>query len=341
MTKPMQLDMTRITQMMRAGQLTEATQLIQSNLGATAPTHAPLNPSPLTGAFASMRRPDAAPADLPQGATWAWRTHQAAGQSREFRLYVPASVARGQPPAGLLLLLHGCTQDPDDFARGTAILAEAEARGLIVIAPAQPVRANMNKCWTWFDPCHAAPTDGEAAFLADLTRSIAHEFAVPPDLRFAAGLSAGGAMAVILGSVFADDFGAVACHSGLPNGAASDMAGAFSAMSQGGSDRAQGVGCRLFVLHGSTDPTVTPRNADAIVAQALRRQPGLTPRAADARLEGRCVHIARHRDADGCLRIQTWRIDGLAHAWSGGAAQGSHTAPGPSATKAILAFFLD
>ena len=160
------------------------------------------------------------------------------------------------------------------------------------------------------------PATAEAAFLVDLTPASPRPF-VAPDRRFAAGLSAGGAMAVILGAVFADDFGAVACHSGLPNGAATDMAGAFQAMSQGGSDRGQGVGCRLFVVHGATDKTVSPRNADAVVAQALRRQPGLTRRAADARLNDRAVHIGRYRDDAGTLLIETWRVQGLGRLVSG------------------------
>lgn len=358
MTKPITMNMAEITRLMRAGQLSEATQMIQSGLGQgqmpSLPGGGPDLSALKAGAFSGGLGTSglslsglpgglktAALPDLPQGASWDWRRHQAAGQTRDFRIYLPAVLADDQPPAGLLLLLHGCTQDPDDFAVGTGILAAAEQHRLIVIAPAQPQAANMNKCWTWFDPRHASADGGEAAFLADLTRTVAQEFAIPPDRRFAAGLSAGGAMAVILGAVFADDFGAVACHSGLPNGAARDMGGAFQAMSQGGSDRGQGVGCRLFVLHGSTDTTVSPRNGDAVLQQALHRQPDLQRRAADARLEGRNTRIWRYRDAQGQLQVESWRVEGLGHAWSGGAPQGSHTAPGPSATQAMIRFFLD
>ncbi|WP_176562844.1 extracellular catalytic domain type 1 short-chain-length polyhydroxyalkanoate depolymerase [Paracoccus liaowanqingii] len=388
MTKPIQMNMAEITRLMRAGQLSEATQMIQTGLGsggigaapdaapgAGAGASAPDLPDMqallsnlrlpgmggggltgglpgglagglsggLTGGFGAglpgARASGPAPV-LPEGAEWTWRRHQAAGETRDLRLYVPASLA-GEPAAGLLLLLHGCTQDPDDFARGTGILEAAEQHRVIVIAPKQPSQANMNRCWNWFEARHGGTDSGEAAFLADLTRTIAHEFAVPPDLRFAAGLSAGGAMAVTLGAVFADDFGAVACHSGLPNGAARDMSGAFQAMSQGGSDRGTGVGCRLFVLHGSTDGTVSPRNGDAVLSQALHRQEGLQRRAADAKLDGRNVQIGRYRNATGELRIESWRVEGLGHAWSGGNPQGSHTATGPSATQAMLKFFLD
>lgn len=355
MTEQTPMNMARITELMRSGDLAQATQMIQSGLGGGAmprmPTgglsmpqmpkmpQMPQMPQMPTGFPTGTTARGGAPVDLPDGATWTTHQHQAAGQSREYRLYLPASLD-GRPAAGLLLLLHGCTQDPDDFARGTGIMAAAERHRVIVVAPAQTAQANMNRCWNWFEARHTARDGGEAAFLVDLTRSVAHDHAVAPEQRFAAGLSAGGAMAVILGAVFADDFGAVACHSGLPNGAATDMGGAFQAMSQGGSDRGQGVGCRLFVVHGTTDKTVSPRNADAVLDQALRRQPGLTRRAADAKLNDRAVHIGRYRDDAGRLRIETWRVDGLAHAWSGGAPTGSYTAPGPQATDAMMAFFL-
>lgn len=346
MTEQTPMNMARITELMRSGDLAQATQMIQSGLGGGAMPRMPTGglsmpqmPKMPTGFATGTTARGGAPVDLPDGATWTTHQHQAAGQSREYRLYLPASLD-GRPAAGLLLLLHGCTQDPDDFARGTGIMAAAERHRVIVVAPAQTAQANMNRCWNWFEARHTARDGGEAAFLVDLTRSVAHDHAVAPDQRFAAGLSAGGAMAVILGAVFADDFGAVACHSGLPNGAATDMGGAFQAMSQGGSDRGQGVGCRLFVVHGTTDKTVSPRNADAVLDQALRRQPGLTRRAADAKLNDRAVHIGRYRDDAGSLRIETWRVDGLAHAWSGGEPTGSYTAPGPQATDAMMAFFL-
>ncbi|MBM3605351.1 MAG: PHB depolymerase family esterase [Alphaproteobacteria bacterium] len=375
MTKPMHMNMTEITRLMRSGQLSEVTQMIQSHLGSSAPAGLATNsalpsmPAEALGTLAGMKGMTGLPSMpsqgfealaglkglagrqglpgqgrgdmiLPEGAQWLWKTHQAAGFSREFRMYVPASLQEGADPAGLILLLHGCTQDPDDFARGTGILEAAEQHRVLVIAPAQPSQANMNRCWNWFEPRHTAAQGGEAAFLTDLTRTIGHEFAIPPDCRFAMGLSAGGAMAVTLGSVFPEDFGAVGCHSGLPNGAASDMGSAFAAMSRGGSDQGKGVGCRLFVLHGSADRTVAPANGQAVLQQSLRVQPGLQRRAAAAKLEGRNVQVTRYRDADAGLRIESWVVDGLGHAWSGGSSEGSHTASGPSATNAMMRFFL-
>ena len=187
MTEQMPMNMARITELMRSGDLAQATQMIQSGLGGGAmprmPTgglsmpQMPKMPQMPTGFPTGTTARGGAPVDLPDGATWTTHQHQAAGQSREYRLYLPASLD-GRPAAGLLLLLHGCTQDPDDFARGTGIMAAAERHRVIVVAPAQTAQANMNRCWNWFEARHTARDGGEAAFpllsslVASLTSSL-------------------------------------------------------------------------------------------------------------------------------------------------------------------------
>ncbi|MFN6979337.1 MAG: PHB depolymerase family esterase, partial [Gemmobacter sp.] len=59
---------------------------------------------------------------------------------------------RGTGPMPLVVMLHGCTQTPEDFAIGTGMNALAEAAGILVAWPAQPQGANAQKCWNWFRP---------------------------------------------------------------------------------------------------------------------------------------------------------------------------------------------
>ena len=282
-------------------------------------------------------RPAAPP--LPAGASFTWRTHASSAGSRRYRLFVPSC-----PPAeleGLVLMLHGCKQNPDDFAAGTGMNALAEARRMIVAYPEQPGGANISGCWNWFEPAHQGRETGEPAILAALARELAGEFGLPSGRIFAAGLSAGGAMAAVLAETHPDVFAAVGIHSGLPYGAASDLASAFAAMRGQGTarpPRQAGTAPRVIVFHGDADHTVHVGNAEAIVA---RLRTAGAPAERDTGTEGgRGWQRTRLAAPDGSPQVELWRIAGAGHAWSGGHPSGSFTdAGGPSASAEMLRFF--
>ncbi len=279
--------------------------------------------------------PEEAP-KVPPGASFLRRSHAGPEGARDYRLYIPSCGAA--QVRGLIVMLHGCTQTPEDFARGTGMNAEAEKARFAVAWPEQTRTHNMQSCWNWFETGHQSAARGEPAILAALTRALCAEFDVPPARCFVAGLSAGGAMAAILGESHPDLFGAIGVHSGLPAGAAQDMVSAFSAMrGQGGGRAAAASGPRLIVLHGDADRTVDVSNAHRIV--------GAGGHAADGHAQlgrGRAFRRSLHRDAEGRVRAECWIISGAGHAWSGGSASGSYTDPsGPDASKEMLRFFLE
>lgn len=282
-------------------------------------------------------RPAAPP--LPEGTSFTWRSHASPAGSRRYRLFVPSC-----PPAelkGLVLMLHGCKQSPDDFAAGTGMNALAEAHGMVVAYPEQPGGANISACWNWFEPAHQGRDSGEPAILAGLARELAAEFGLPSDRIFAAGLSAGGAMAAVLAETYPDVFAAVGIHSGLPYGAARDVASAFAAMRGQGmaqAPRGTGPGPRVIVFHGDADHTVHVGNADAIVARL--RTTGAATEHETGTDGGRGWQRIRLAGPDGRPQVESWRIAGAGHAWSGGHPSGSFTdAGGPSASAEMLRFF--
>lgn len=287
----------------------------------------------------AMARANARP-PVPEGARYETRSFSSPHGTRDYRLFVPSSLPNG--PKGMVLMLHGCTQAPDDFARGTDMNSHAERNGLIVVYPHQSRAHNVQGCWNWFRPEDQRPDAGEAALLAALAQAVASEFSVPPNAVFAAGLSAGGAMAATLAATHPNLFAAIGIHSGLPHGIAQDIPSAFNAMKgQGGRTRRAKGSVRMIVFHGMADATVHPSNAEALVAAAGPALRGTSRREQGRSKGGRTYSRDLVEAADGTPLVESWRIEGAGHAWSGGRAEGSYTDPaGPDASAEMIRFFL-
>jgi poly(hydroxyalkanoate) depolymerase family esterase len=224
------------------------------------------------------RAPAPIPADLPNGAEFLACTFSNQGGSRPYKLYVPSGY-RGQS-VPLIVMLHGCTQSPDDFAAGTRMNAAAEEHTCLVAYPGQTSSANMQKCWNWFSAADQQRDVGEPSLIAGITREVMRDYAIDRRRVYIAGLSAGGAAAAIMGDAYPDLYAAIGVHSGLACGAARDLPSAFAAMQgNGGSSprhtRRGPAGSKprivpTIVFHGDKDTTVNPRNADSVVAQSGR-----------------------------------------------------------------------
>lgn len=357
MTEDFATAMRRATDLTRAGNLDAATQAILRALGqpARGPAVAPPPPEGRRGkvgrglgeVVAGLRKgrmvgAGAADSLVPPGAVWEWRHHAGPQGARDYRLYLPATAAGA--PRGLILMLHGCTQNPDDFARGTGMNALAERHGLAVAWPSQTGTDNAQRCWNWFRPGDQGREAGEPAILAGLTRALMDDFGLDRGTVYVAGLSAGGAMAAVLGEAFPDVFSAVGVHSGLPAGAASDLPTAMAAMRGaapvGRSQAVRAEGVRTIVLHGSADTVVHPSNAQRLIDRARGDAAG-SARITRGTTGGRGWQRRVFAGDDGAALAESWTIDGAGHAWSGGNPAGSFAdAAGPDASDLMLRFFL-
>jgi poly(hydroxyalkanoate) depolymerase family esterase len=286
--------------------------------------------------------PQPAPDPLPDGASFTTESYANAAGTRDYKLYVPANRAGQRLP--LIVMLHGCTQSPDDFAAGTRMNALAEEHGFLVAYPDQPASANAQKCWNWFSPSDQRRDRGEPSLIAGITQRIMRDHPVDASRVYIAGLSAGGAAAATMGDAYPDLYAAVGVHSGLPTGAARDLPSAFSAMRQG----APGAGRRsrfvpTIVFHGDRDETVHPRNGNAVAAQSTASANGLSSTVQRGQSPtGHAYSRMVYADASGGTLCEQWTIHGAGHAWAGGSSSGSFTDPrGPDASREMLRFFLE
>jgi poly(hydroxyalkanoate) depolymerase family esterase len=294
----------------------------------------------------TLRTPQKA-LEIPEGAQYQSRSFACAAGARSYKLYIPRRRQRSR--RALLLMLHGGTQDADDFAAGTRMNALAEEHEFIVAYPIQSKAANVSLCWNWFTPENQTRGRGEPAIIAGITSEIIADYDVDPARVFVAGLSAGGAMAAVMGATYPDLYAAVGVHSGLPYRSAADLPSAFAAMrgheGQGGRARKwrstgnDGRFIRTIVFHGDADNIVHPSNAASMVsAESNESVERAEVRHGAMRAHTRTVT----RDKTGAVIVEHWLVHGGGHAWSGGSPDGTYTDPrGPDASREMLRFFFE
>jgi poly(hydroxyalkanoate) depolymerase family esterase len=313
------------TRLVRSGNLMEATAAIQRAL---AGEH-----SPSPRASAGRARPSPASPSWP--GQFVTSTFANAAGSRAYKTYLPSGhAARGLP---LVVMLHGCKQNPDDFALGTRMNQLAEELGFVVAYPAQSGRANVSACWNWFQAEHQRREAGEPSLLAGITREVVSRYGLDARRVYVAGLSAGGAMAAVMAATYPELYAAVGIHSGLGYASARDLPSALAAMKGGPARQRRGASSArsvpLIVFHGDRDSTVHPSNGEHAMTDTLEK-------VEKGRANGRAYTRTIHWSPSGKPVLEHWLVHGAGHAWSGGSNSGSYADPlGPDASREMVRFF--
>lgn len=282
---------------------------------------------------------------------------------RHYKRYVPGSYEK-TTAVELVVMLHGCSQSPQGFAAATQMNAVAESEGFIVVYPDQTRQANSSQCWNWFESEHQQRGSGEPALITGMTREVMNDFSIDSQRVYLAGFSAGGGMAPIMAVAYPDVYAAVGVHSGLEYDAANSLSEAFTAMSSGGPNpqrqgtqgyedmgsRAQIV--RTIVFHGTDDYTVDPVNGHQATEQATQTNDlagddsddddiDYTAETTETRTSpGHSYTVNEYADGGGNTVVAKYIIDGMGHAWAGGAQGGSYTDPdAPNASRIMWEFF--
>lgn len=269
-----------------------------------------------------------------------------AAGTRTYKLYIPSTYL-GRQPLPLVVMLHGCTQSPSDFAAGTRMNVLAEKEQFFVVYPEQSQNANVSKCWNWFETTNQQRSAGEPSLIAGITHKIISEYRINAERVYVVGMSAGGAMATIMAATYPELYAAVGVHSGLPYGAAHDLPSGFKAMQRGVPQHKRKLrrAIPLIMFHGDHDTTVAKVNADHMRDQWLQafengRRPAGGPRVERGMVGGHAYTRFTYHDTGGQVILEEWIIHHAGHAWSGGSSNGSFTDPkGPDASAEIVRFF--
>lgn len=264
--------------------------------------------------------------------------------ARRFFVHRPPDLPAGRAARlPLLVMLHGCGQNARDFAIATRMNRLARREGFLVLYPEQDRLANAQGCWNWFEGRSGRARAEASTLLAAIDQTCLLYGADPARVAIA-GLSAGASMAAFMAHAWPQRFAAVAMHSGVGPGTAVSSATALQAMQ--GRRRPQlrvevgaGVLPPLLVLQGDADGVVNVRNAGA-VAGAWAEACGASAGAAQRRQRGqRRPAIWQDYHSGPVLQVRCVIVQGLGHAWSGGAARGSYTDPqGPDASALVWGF---
>jgi len=298
---------------------------------------------------------------------WTSGSAGCASGSRKFRLWVPASYDP-RVPSPLVMMLHGCRQKSEELAETAGMNAVAQKNNLLVVYPEQTIRANLLRCWNWFETKQQSRGAGEPAILAAVIEQVCSSHSVDPERVYVAGISAGAAMAVILGATYPDIFAAIGAVAGLEFRAADGLIAGLRAMRHGGPDPSQ-QGAAAFqamsfgltkkarrrmpiiVFQGDADSYVHPGNADQLIDQwavtnhLLHGNNDTEPDTAGELTNGSVAggyayHKYTYKDAAGRLLMEKWMVEGLGHAWPGSPVSAPYADPkGPNASEEMWRFF--
>jgi len=285
--------------------------------------------------------------------------------TRDYRLYLSSVYEEEQGGVPLIVMLHGCRQDAEDFAAGTQMNDLAEREGFLVLYPEQRLGANLLDCWNWFEPSNQERGSGEPSIIAGATERVIADYNIDADRVYVAGISAGGAMTSIMGATYPDLYAAIGVHSGLEYKAANNTWAARAAQRDGGPDPDQ-QGYKAFlraheearvlpiiVFHGEEDEEADVVNAHQTLSQwaqtndysydgsdndSITDEPADTLR--EQTWEGHDYVRYVYENPQGDVIMEKWIVEGLGHAWSGGDPEGSYTDPeGPDASEEMIRFF--
>ncbi len=227
-------------------------------------------------------------------------------------LYEPAGMPASAAP--VVVALHGCAQTAEDYvAAGWNGLADR-----LKFYVVYPQKTFSMGCFAWSDPANQVRGGPESLSVKQMVDHLATLHPVDTARVYVTGLSAGGAMTVVMLATYPDVFAAGASIAGVPFGCdVGCMLGPKARSAQGWGDLVRaaypghtGARPRLSVWHGTADGVVLAVNLEELVEQWTNVH-GLDAVPESTSTLGAATR-REHRSGSE-TRVESWTIDKMEH----------------------------
>lgn len=304
------------------------------------------------------------------GGSWVSGAVKNPSGSLDYKLWVASGYQKGKA-VPLVLMLHGCMQKAEELAALSGMNDLADKNNFLVAYPEQTATANPLRCWNWFDPKHQSRDAGEPSLIAAVIQDVRAAHSIDAKRMFVVGISAGGAMAVVMVASYPEIFAGLGVIAGTEYKAGTTVQAGLAVMKQGGPDpneqgllafeaiqKSLGGSKKLFPIiafQGMKDPYVSPLNTyqliaqwaqtndylddgkdnDSVSVQSTKETKGAVPNG---------YSFTKHSYYDGAKRLlmEKWLVDDLGHAWSGSPLANQFADPkGPNASAEMWRFFVE
>lgn len=282
----------------------------------------------------------------------------------DYLVYTPPTYQQGTD-LPLMVLLHGCMQDPYQVETASAMRTIADQNSFMIVYPQQNAAFSPHRCWSWYDNRSQQRDSGEPSLLVGIVNQVQQDYSVDSSRIYVAGISSGGAMTSILASCYPDVFAAAAVHSGMPYDASNSPIEAITAPLSGSETLPSTAGANAYecagaasqpipvlIFHGAADTVVVVQNAHDALQQFAQTNDyaddgtdndsvTAQPTSIDT-MQNPDMHryTVEYYEYNGELLLQRYIVEGMWHMWGGGSGIPPFSDPAaPNASQVIWDFF--